>query len=364
LNFTRKGKAMTTRFDNLVSDFYAVESMFWTLKPQVLRLRFPEFYGLSDYYGQRYPLNIELSRFTKELDEWRNSNHPPMARMLRDSLLGMAIGESRHATAWDRYSGLYELDGSEYLYSGQSRTSVYSRLSTFAVDDVYVLEKLFDCDGWCESFGGESWADITRYVQRYGELDDTTFIDTVVHAVHNGGCAFDKGLLVIVNSTNHVLSILNQKRDGSVLELPWLKVSEQVKGWIYRYKKLMDSLDFPVVIPEELPTHNGIEYDKIEWAKKRTLGITENPDRERESDYCEHCGEYSCECDYCDCEECQNNEEHNEYVSPFQNSLTLTEKTKGQDYGKTQKGKQEKAKKLGQDYDYKHAKVCYPLPLR
>jgi hypothetical protein len=353
---------MATRFDNLVSDFYAVESMYWTLKPQVLRLRFPEFYGMSDRYGQRYPLNIELSRFTNELAIWREENHEPMARMLRDSLLGMALGESRHATAWDRYGGLFELEGTDVLYSSNSRSNVYSSLTQFAVDDVYVLEKLFDCGGWCDSFGGESWAEITRYVQRYGTVDDTTFIDTVVHAVHNGGCAFDKGLLVIVNSTNQVQNILDQKRDGSVLELHWLKISKQIYGWIYRYKRLMESLDFPVVIPAELSTHNGLEYNKIEWATERTLEITENPAREQESVYCEHCGEYSCDCEYCDCEECQEQLETNSYVSPF--TLSKQSETKGKDYAKVQKAKQEKAKKQGKDYEYKHAKICYPLPLR
>jgi hypothetical protein len=351
---------MTTRFDNLISDFYAVESMFWTLKPSVIRMRFPEFFSIRHDEGQRYPLNILLANFVKDMGKWRKKNHPPMARMLRDSLLGMAFGEARHATAYDRYAGCYELNH-ELLTSNRSRQSVYDRLGTFAVDDVTVLEELFDCSGWCDSFGGESWAEITRYVQRYGSIDSTTFIDTVVHAVHNGGCAFDKGLMVMVNSTSQVQTILDQKRDGSVLDLHWLRVSQEVHKWILQYKRLCDLLDFPVKIPEELGIHNGIEYDQIIWASKSSLELTHNKDRERQFDedgYCEGCGEYhdECECD-CDCDECKPSYVHNPY-----NSTTTT--TKGISNAKLKKQEQEKAKNNGQDFDYNSAKITSPLPLR
>jgi hypothetical protein len=230
---------------------------------------------------------------------------------------------------------------------------------------VTTLEQIFDCNGWCDSFGGDNWADVTRYVQKYDKVDATTFVDIVVHAVHNGGCAFDKGLLIMVSSTSIVQLILDKKFNGNILELNYLALSKEVHAYVLEFKRLMDALDFPCQIPEELSIHKGITYDKIEWQEEPRIEINENEDRcEENGEYCYECENYVCtchdECD-CDCEEC--NPTYGTYpnlISPSMKGSDTNEKANK----KSKKQEQEKAKNHGLDYDYNEASSYYPLSLR
>lgn len=347
----------TVRFDYLVSDFYAVETMYQTLAHPRKVLLYPEFY-CKHVDDDMYPINIEVNRLWKEMDEYRKENHPPMARMLRDSLLGMAIGESRHHTEVDRYQGGYAMDDDAgVLHSSHSRQTVYNNLHRFSVEDVHQVEEVFNDDGWCDSFGGYHWAEITRYVQKYGTVDDTTFIDIVVHAVHNGGCAFDKGLLVMVNNTSLCQSILDSKFQGSILDLHYVNVSRKVEGWIKRYKRIMELMNTPINVPEEIHVHDEYEYSMIEWNDTDEYTIELDYDENRHENYCHECDDYNCGC---------NDYEHDDtnglaYVSlqTIQNNIKEKEYEK-----KQQKQKQEQAKKQGKDFDYKTAKALTPMSLR
>jgi hypothetical protein len=292
------------QLEDMITDFYAVEHMYWSLKFPKLMALFPEFYGKA-MADDNYPHNIELSRLVNDLAAWRESFHPLFARTLRDSLAGMGMGEARHATEWDRYQGEIELDN--FFSASDSRSYVYRSLDgQYSLDDVETVCEVFEDGNWSSDFGGAAWAEIMQHSMKYGQLDDTVFVDTVVHAVHNGGCAFDKGLLVRVDSPNKMGRLLDAKFDGSIFDYQGqLTVSKAVYNMIKRTNTVFKNMGWGYYMQtrsmDDFNVRNKVKFYHIDWSLTSVVELEYNEDRQRhEYEECYDCGETY---DYCECNE-------------------------------------------------------------
>jgi len=234
-------------FEHLVLSFYVLEGLVSDLAPRVKPHLFPGVHGLPDCY----PHNIAASRLLETMNRYREWFHRRLARTLRDSLAGMILGEARYTNERDVSKGPYFIDGYDFdgLTKGQARKQVFRDLESYSLKDVSKVHAPFENQNWHGGgYGGEPWAKLVETVEKYPKTDKTIYCDTVFHAVHNGGCAFNKGLLVSASSNDNVKLILDIKFNGDVLragDLHWFTITPKVYGFWAEACKLYNTIGLP-----------------------------------------------------------------------------------------------------------------------
>jgi len=229
------------------------------------------FYGLSWLDGllkdKRFS-RAALFQLSEEVKAYRYFFERRFARALFDYFAFICFGEAR----WSRYESWGPL--SLECWRGMSRLELASRKHAYELaleyspwDFLPKLERLFSENDWVPSFGGERWARIAHFAQKFGEVENWLFIDGAISLQHNTGCPFNKGVVFERNVTLHkILDVI---------------FDEEPNEWLQRYAVGTDAAKFfrrakmlGLRLPEVLGRNLG-QFPNVPWGKKRLKLIEE-----------------------------------------------------------------------------------------
>ena len=130
-----------------------------------------------------------------------------MARVMFDYLSLAAMGEARNFKR-----GEYKIPNLKG--SSESRIGAQKHARNY---NPYVflnkLKTLFSLEGWASGYGGVKWRNICDAALMYKKVPNITFIDHIINITHNGGTAFDKGILLYLSCNSTFQRFLCCKRD-------------------------------------------------------------------------------------------------------------------------------------------------------
>jgi hypothetical protein len=178
-----------------------------------------------------FEVNMILSELTEK-----------MARTIFDYLCVSSLGEARHAKNQARRYYIQEFQS-----HNQGRESVYNHAFEYnPVQFLPILKKVFLRGMWPGGgFGGVKWGNIVNAALMYGTVPDKIFIDHVVNICHNGGTAFDKGVIVYLSGRSSMHTILATKfvYKSFIEALILLKIEVELSPFILRTIKRMGEFD-------------------------------------------------------------------------------------------------------------------------
>jgi len=180
----------------------------------------------------------------------RKTYQTRLARNLFDYLAIAGMGEARH---WK---------GNNTIPTNRHEAWCYS-LKYDPRSFLPVLSKLFHDGVWGHgSFGGSKWGLIADGAAFYFKYLDKPllFSDHVVDLSHNGGPAFNKGIILTSQSWASYIAMLNRKRDGSLVEghhtliLPfevglWFKMFQCLKALVIDQEPVIELRNDPIMPP-------------------------------------------------------------------------------------------------------------------
>jgi len=263
-------------FEDVVATFYVLEATIIELE-------------------ERKHKDGRFVKLLRQAYQYRKGFHTRLARTMRDSLVGMAFGEARHAKEVARTNiTVRPKDGSYEIIrrNRQSRESVYGNLHRFSTTDIIQIKALFDDEGWDGSFGGRAWSELCERAMQYEQLPPTIYCDLVFHVVHNGGCAFSKGLLLSYRENWKVKKCLDMKFEGDVTKCADdIKYSEQkyrLTPTVYKIyehtRSLIFALEGKIWGSSNFMEGREFKLDTIKWNNKPNLVLEENDDYEYDYD--------------------------------------------------------------------------------
>lgn len=157
----------------------------------VISTCFDVFVEAQNFYALQYlDFKTTGTRLNAEVKQEIQLYTYHLATALRDYLTLACVGEIRHAGGKMPYriDGLYGLTRADAAVLGTQYEPIYMLL---------VARKLFSNFPWSFSYGGIRWGRIANAVLHYwqGKWNAQSFIDYAFDLYHNGGLAFDKGMI-------------------------------------------------------------------------------------------------------------------------------------------------------------------------
>lgn len=193
------------------------------------------------------------------------------ALAMRDALFLMCMGEARHSPTTVRDGGFTYAE----LGTGRSRESIFKEALWFdPVQNLPLLEKLFDQSWSGGGYGGPKWAEIARGAGYYGtKLTDIAFLDHVADLEHNGGVLFNKpevsmiGLDISRPDASTLKEFLNHKRDADLVSDPFMAYapSAAVRGMLDRVRGF---LGLDPVEWGHTKRSDAIIYTPVRWGQR------------------------------------------------------------------------------------------------
>jgi hypothetical protein len=164
------------------------------------------------YLIEELSLTVPLEKLPPILQtrfaEMRGTYAATMARNLFDYLAIACMGEARH---FHTQSAIPKGRHIAYQFALEHDPRVF----------LPVLVNVFCKGKWGSSYGGPKWGNIAKAASLYFKMagKPLMFADHCVDLAHNGGLAFNKGI-ILKNPPDqgHYFAMLNQKREGSLLE--------------------------------------------------------------------------------------------------------------------------------------------------
>jgi hypothetical protein len=203
-------------------------------------------------------------RLRADINKAYNDWTEELGRGIRDYLLISAFAEARHgASSCSHY--IPNIDRSD------GRSGAWKKAAQHNPETLYApLIALFRNREWSSAYGGKKWGHIAATAAQYGKMIPGVFIDHVVDISHNGGCAFNKG--IIFESIDGPLSAIYRNfLDSKAQKSPIyhcihkyrLIVSSTVRELLNRSHRLGLLSDPPpacIVVDFEIP--------KVQWGSK------------------------------------------------------------------------------------------------
>jgi hypothetical protein len=292
---SRSIKSVSGKFDVISSDRVSIKASL------------SSFYALNElrvyiYQDKSYRHSVE--KLQQDFDFLYKEYTSNLALMLRDYLILSCFSEARHSRlmATKTLAPLPE----------SCRTLVWQKV--IENDPTPAIPMLIDTFNaiWASGFGGRAWAKIAKTIQMYGTVDDAVFIDYVVDLTHNGGCALDKGALIVMDCD--VEKLLSYKTDYSLLfrkpgyynpEILDETLHPEVVHLIFRAKNLGLLPKDPTYALNRQTSSSRFSLKTVAWGKiPSELQVWDNmaglEDYDPEDYFCPEC-EYLRS--YCNCDE-------------------------------------------------------------
>lgn len=166
---------------------------------------------------------------------FRKGYQTRLARNLFDYLAIASMGEARH---WNGNKG--------YTLIPQIRHVAWAMALTCDPRSFLpILSNIFHKGTWGGSYGGPKWGAIADGAAHYFKHGDKPlmFSDHVVDLSHNGGPAFNKGIIFRCENWAQYVAMLDRKRDGSLLQGDHkLVIGPKVFAWL-EMLKMFEALD-------------------------------------------------------------------------------------------------------------------------
>jgi hypothetical protein len=192
-----------------------------------------------------------------------------MSRTMRDYLVISSAGEARHA-----------MDNSHFYLKnipiGGSRNESYMTGIQFSLESLReALLNVFnpDVNKWSSAYGGKAWHNIVKASILYDNpiMPKSVFLDHIVDLAHNGGCAFNKNVLLTLTSSADFKAFLDAKCTGSaikhVMTNSWLKLDFNTYQLLLRARNLLVK-KLPVMTSLEQVNTVSLSYPAIGWGLK------------------------------------------------------------------------------------------------
>jgi hypothetical protein len=140
------------------------------------------------------------------------------------------------------------------------------------------LHRLFSKGFWAgNAYGGVKWGDIINAALLYKKIPDKIFVDHVIDLCHNGGTAFDKGILVQLSGKANLMVILEMKCHCASFFISlinqgvWSELTPVIIGLIKRMFEFNPSFDISklshvkanIYFPEPVKWGNGCLILKV-----------------------------------------------------------------------------------------------------
>lgn len=186
-----KFRAIEVNIEAVCKEFYALQAVEATMHTQ---------YGRHSH-----------ERWTQDFYEYKEFFESKIAKMFRDYLALIVLGELRHANEYSEKGLKFEfVDFNQRI----------NRKRCFIERRMFTKESTFRCgmkffnelyNGWHESYGGTPWYNIAKAGLMYGKESNAVFIDHCFDLEHNGGCIFNKHAFLF-DGPNDMINFLDLKR--------------------------------------------------------------------------------------------------------------------------------------------------------
>ena len=201
--------------------------------------------------------------------EFRKGYQARLARNLFDYLAIASMGEARH---WNGNKGFTLIPQIRHVAWAMA---LKCDPRTF----LPILSNIFHKGQWGGSYGGPKWGAISDGAASYFKYSDKPlmFSDHVVDLSHNGGPAFNKGIIFRCDNWPQYIATLDRKRDGSLLHGDHkLVIGPKVAAWL-EMLKIFEVLDVDAKTIVEVKADP--ETPAMKWGHEQfTLTKLENPD--------------------------------------------------------------------------------------
>lgn len=216
--------------------------------------------------------NKRLGILGNDIQIYGEKFHGLFAKCIRDYLLLSACGEARHGRLSCEKNSLMFLEG--------QRSSVYSYITKYDMEQlINLLQRLFQIS-WKAGYGGEKWFKIVSQVENYERLSPKIFIDQSLSIAHNGGYAYDKGVVFGCPSPELFMNFLSFKKlnslnEGNIKE-NILQVDGQAHSLITRLNSLVEEKWRLKTTPSETNLVKKLEEVQVNWGKENVCLILIN----------------------------------------------------------------------------------------
>ena len=186
-----KFRAIELNIEMVCKEFYALQAIEATMHTQ---------YGRHSH-----------ERWTQDFYEYKESFESKIAKMFRDYLALIVLGELRHANEYSEKGLKFEfVDFNQRINRERCfiERRMFTKESTFRCGMKFFNELY---NGWHESYGGTAWYNIAKAGLMYGKESNTVFIDHCFDLEHNGGCIFNKHAFLF-DGPNDIIAFLDLKR--------------------------------------------------------------------------------------------------------------------------------------------------------
>lgn len=186
-----KFRAIELNIEMVCKEFYALQAIEATMHTQ---------YGRHSH-----------ERWTQDFYEYKEYFESKIAKMFRDYLALIVLGELRHANEYSEKGLKFEfVDFNQRINRERCfiERRMFTKESTFCCGMKFFNEFY---NGWHESYGGKAWYNIAKAGLMYGKESNTVFIDHCFDLEHNGGCIFNKHAFLF-DGPNDMINFLDLKR--------------------------------------------------------------------------------------------------------------------------------------------------------
>ena len=187
-----KFRAIELNIEVVCKEFYALQAIEATMHMQ---------YGRHSH-----------ERWTQDFYEYKEFFESKIAKMFRDYLALIVLGELRHANEYSEKGLKFEfVDFNQRINRERCfiERRIFTKESTFRCGMKFFNELY---NGWHETYGGTAWYNIAKAGLLYGKESNTVFIDHCFDLEHNGGCIFNKHAFLF-DGPNDILTFLDLKRN-------------------------------------------------------------------------------------------------------------------------------------------------------
>lgn len=279
----------------------------------------------------------KLERIRFDVENYREEFNETLANMLFDYLALICWGEARYCKeSMEYWSPNIKRESGAF----NSRSGSYSKALDY--DPKLFLpkvEKINTSTQWSSGpYGGERWGRLAKLAGLYYKLNHKVFIDQVVNVSHNGGLAFNKGVILFQQNYTYEVFLDFKARVASLFaESPYefyilnrppghysclnhpysLEVYSKVYSLLERavVLGLLDEVGGHISITNNKYCSTDLKYSPVKWGSE-DIELLEGSDvyccvgdDREEKAYCDYCG-YNYEvdtedhteeyCEYCD----------------------------------------------------------------
>lgn len=212
---------------------------------------------------------INAKKLQNEICQYLHEYYAPkFAKTLFDYLAIACIGEARHSSGASKVKWA--------LPFGGCRSNVYEIALEYNPFDflVKLRDQIFK-GKWPSGYGGARWGKLCDRALKYHQVSDVLFIDYCINSMHNGGLAFNKGILLHTEGWDSgvFITLLNYRNKcKSFIEEGWEKYlyyapnhKRLLLSDVYEFVERATKLGLVNVAVHEIEKCDYLYFPSLKW---------------------------------------------------------------------------------------------------